>query len=333
MSADTILSAWKKNVFKPVYWLQGDEDFFIDEIMDYAESSILSEADASFNLSVFYGRDADWTEIVNACRRYPMFADRQLVLLKEAQHMKEIDKLDSYISNPLSSTIFVVSYRGKLDGRLKLSKTVKDRAELFQSKKVYDNQLPQWVADYIKKQGFQIAPKALNLLVDHIGNDLSRIANEVKKVSLNLSDKTTITEDDIEKYIGVSKEFNMFELQHALSFKDQAKAIRIIQYFEANPKLAPVQLVIPSLYTYFAKVLEVRQIPSPNDQVIRSHFYNNFSLVPQVRQALTNYSYHQLEGIILLLHAYNLKTVGIHKPPNTEDGSLMKELIYKIVHA
>lgn len=331
MSTLSILANWKKNEFKTLYWLEGEEEFFIDEIMDYAEKKILSKADAEFNLTTFYGKDANWADIVNACRRYPMFAERQVVLLKEAQQMKDIDKLDSYIEKPLSSTVLVVSYKGKtLDGRTGFAKSVKKHGEIFSAKKIYDNQLPAWTNGYLQSKGFQIAPKALNLLVDHVGNDLSRIANEINKLSMNLGTEKNITEDDIEKYIGVSKEYNIFELQHAFSKKDQAKAIRIIQYFEANPKAVPIQLVLPSLYGYFTKIMTIHQMPDKSERALRPLFYNNPFLVQQALDTIKNYSFGETEQAILLLHDYNLKSIGINNS-STSPVSLMKELSYKII--
>jgi DNA polymerase-3 subunit delta len=331
MSALSIISSWKKNIFKPIYWLEGDEDFFIDEVMDYAEKKILPEAEASFNLTVFYGKDANWADIINACRRYPMFAERQVIVLKEAQQMKDIDKLEPYIENPLASTVLVVSYKGKtLDGRSKLSKLVKKNGEIFLSKKIYENQLPAWTNGYLQSKGFQITPRALTLLVGHVGNDLSRIANEVDKLSVNVSSEKNITEDDIEKYIGVSKEYNIFELQHALSVKDHAKAMRIIQYFEANPKAVPIQLILPSLYGYFTKIMAIYQMPDKSERSLRTLFYNNPYLVQQALDTIKNYSYSQTENAILLLHDYNLKTIGINSY-GASPASLMKELSYKIM--
>ena len=331
MSTLSIITSWKKNIFKPIYWLEGDEEFFIDEVMDYAEKKILPEAEASFNLTVFYGKDANWADIINACRRYPMFAERQVVVLKEAQQMKDIDKLEPYVENPLGSTVLVVSYKGKtLDGRSKLSKLVKKNGEIFLSKKIYENQLPAWTNGYLQSKGFQITPRALTLLVDHVGNDLSRIANEVDKLSVNVSTEKSITEDDIEKYIGVSKEYNIFELQHALSVKDHAKAMRIIQYFEANPKAVPIQLVLPSLYGYFTKIMTIYQMPDKSERSLRPLFYNNPYLVQQALDTIKNYSYSQTENAILLLHDYNLKTIGINSY-GASPASLMKELSYKIM--
>jgi DNA polymerase-3 subunit delta len=331
MSALSIISSWKKKTFKPVYWLEGDEEFFIDEVINFAEKQILSESDASFNLSVFYGKDANWADIINACRRYPMFAERQVVLLKEAQQMRDIDKLEPYIEKPLDSTVFVVSYKGKtLDGRGKLAKAIKKNGEVFLSKKIYENQLPGWTNGYLQSKGFEIDPKALTLLVAHVGNDLSRIANEVNKLAVNIPQGQSITEDDIEKYIGVSKEYNIYELQHAFSVKDEAKAIRIIQYFESNPKAVPYVLILPSLYGYFTKILSIYQMNDKSDNALRPLFFNNPVLIQQALATLKNYSYSQIEHAILLFHEYNLKSIGVNSY-GASFGSLMKELSYKII--
>lgn len=332
MSAEKIISDWKKNAFKPFYWLEGEEEFYIDTVMDYAEHNILPDADAAFNLSVFYGKDANWTEVVNTCSRYPMFAQRQVVLLKEAQQMKEIDKLENYITHPLASTIFVVSYKGKtIDGRSKLAKLLKLHGEVLSTKKLYDNQLPGWTNDFIQKKGYAITPRALALLVDHIGNDLSRIANEFEKVSMNLGERKNITEDDIEKYVGISKEYNVFELQEALSNKNLAKAITIIQYFEGNPKAAPIQMLLPALYNHFSKVLTVFQMTDKTEKALRPMFYNNPHAARQALETVLNYSYIGVEQTLMLLHEYNLKSVGINSI-GISDASLMKELAVKIIN-
>jgi len=332
MSSLTILSDWKKNIFKPLYWLEGEEEFYIDEIMEYAEKGILTKAESEFNLTIFYGKDANWAEVMNGCRRYPMFAEKQVVLLKEAQQMKDLEKLESYIEKPSTSTILVVSHKGKtIDGRSRIAKLLKKHGEVFVSKKIYDNQLPSWTNGYVQSKGYQITPRALTLLVDHIGNDLCRIANEVEKLFVNLGEETNISEDHIEKYIGVSKEYNIFKLQHALSKKDLAKAIRIVNYFDANPKAAPIQLVLPSLYNYFTKILVVHQMNDKSEKALKPVFNYNPVLIQQAMDMMMNYSYAKAEEVVLLLHHYNLKSVGI-KNYNTSSGSLMKEMVYKIIN-
>lgn len=331
MSVEKILGDWSKGRFKPVYWLEGEEEFYIDQLVNYAEHKILTEAEAGFNLTVFYGKDADWAAIINACRRYPMFAERQVVLLKEAQQMREIDKLEAYIEKPLSSTIFVVAYKEKkVDGRSKLAKMLKEKAELFTTKKMYDNQLPEWTAGLIRSKGYEITQKALLLLVDHIGNDLSRINNEIDKLLVNLTGRNGITEDDIERYVGISKEYNVFELQDAFAKKDMAKAIRIIQYFESNPKAAPIQLVLPSIYNFFSKAYMVFGQSGADEKSIAASIGVNPYFVKDYLAAVRNYNYEGIEGGLLLLHAYNLKSIGIGSAA-VEDASLLKELVVKMM--
>jgi len=331
MSVEKIIGDWKKAKFKPVYWLEGDEEFYIDQLVDYAEHRILTEAEAGFNLTVFYGRDADWAAVINACRRYPMFAERQVVLLKEAQQMRDIDKLEPYIDKPLVSTIFVVAYKEKkVDGRSKLAKMLKEKAELFTTKKMYDNQLPEWTAELIRSKGFSITQKALLLIVDHIGNDLSRINNELEKLLINLGGRNQITEDDIERYVGISKEYNVFELQDAFAKKDRAKAIRIIQYFESNPKAAPIQLILPSIYNFFSKAYMTFGQNSSDEKSVASTIGVNPFFVKDYLAAVRNYGYEGIEGGLLLLHAYNLKSIGIGSP-GVEDSSLLKELVIKMM--
>lgn len=331
MAADKIITDWKKRDFKPVYWLEGDEEYFIDKVVDYAEHHILNESDASFNLTVFYGRDTSWADVMNACRRYPMFAERQVVLLKEAQHMRDIEKLEPYIENPLSSTVFVVSYKDKkVDGRSKLAKLLKQKAVLVTTKKIYDSQLPEWTQELLQSKQLSISPKGLALLVDHIGNDLSRIENEIEKISINLGKRKTITEEDIEEFVGVSKDFNVFELQSALARKDLAKSIRIIQYFESNPKAAPIQLVLPSLYSFFSKVFMVFGVGGSDEKAIAAAIGVNPFFAKDYIQASRIYDYQGVERILLLLHQYNLRSIGINSA-GAEDGSLMKEMVCKMI--
>ena len=299
--------------------------------MDFAEHQILPEEEKSFNLTIFYGKDADWASVVNACRRYPMFAERQVVLLKEAQQMREIAKLEPYIMQPLGSTIFVVSYKDKkVDGRSKLAKLLKEKGELLSTKKMYDNQLPEWVTELLLSRGLTIQQKALALLIDHIGNDLMRIKSEVDKIQINLGNRKMIDEDDVEKYVGVSKEYNAFELQIALAKKDLAKALRIIQYFESNPKAAPIQLVLPTLYSFFSKVYMIFGIPGPDEKTSASVLGVSPFFVKDYLTAAKNYGFAGTENALLLLHHYNLKSVGVGSV-NVEDASLLKELVAKLV--
>jgi DNA polymerase-3 subunit delta len=333
MPIEKIINSWKKKAFKPVYWIEGEEDFYINKLMNYAEHHILSEADAGFNLTVFYGKDASWPDVVNACCRYPMFAEKQVVLLKEAQHMKDIEKLENYISKPLASTIFVVSYKEKkLDGRTAFAKMLKDKPgiELLTTKKLRDNQLSEWTSELVKSKGFTLSPKALMLIVENIGNDLSRIENEIEKLSVNLGERKNITEDDIEKYVGISKEYNLFELQDAFGKKDFPKAIRIIQYIETNPKAFPIQLVLPTIYGFFSKCFMVFSAIDSDEKGIAATIGVSPFFVKNYLTAVKQYAFEGIERAVLLLHEYNLKSLGINDS-GTKDASLLKELAFKII--
>lgn len=331
MSAEKIIGDWKKKLFKPVYWLEGEEDYYIDLLMNFAEHKILPESEAGFNLSVFYGKDANWSDVVNACMRYPMFAEKQVVLLKEAQQMKELDKLENYIRNPLASTIFIISHKEKtINKTTKLGKYIKKECELFASEKIRDYKLVEWVTDYLKSQDFTMSSKAIQLLTEHLGSDLSRIVNELEKLTLNLGQRKTITEDDVEKFVGVSKEYNAFELQAAMSKKDLVKAIRIIQYFESNPKAVPIQLILPALYSFFSKLYIIFGMADKSDAALRPLFYNNPYAVKEALATAKMYGYEGIERSLLLLHEYNLKSIGVNST-GTSDASLMKEMVVKMM--
>lgn len=331
MSVEKIIKDWKQKKFKPVYWLEGEENFFIDQLVDYAEKNILTESEAGFNLSVFYGRDANWPDLLNACRRYPMFSEWQLVILKEAQQMREIEKLEVYVEHPLSSTILIVAYKEKkLDGRTKLSKLLKQHAEVLTTQKIYENKLPDWIISLVQRKGFEISHKAVMLLIEHIGNDISRINNEINKLSLNLSGSKMITEEHIEQFVGISKEYNVFELQEALQRKDRAKAIRIIQYFASNPKSAPIQMVLLTLYNFFSKVYLLFGIQAKDEKTIANALGVHPFHVKNYLLARKNYGFEGIEQTLLLLQHYNLRSVGIGDA-GTEGASLMKELILKMI--
>lgn len=331
MSAEKILASWKKKQFKPINWFEGEEAYYIDMLVDYAEHNILPESEASFNLTVFYGKDAGWPDILNACRRYPMFAEKQVVILKEAQQLKEIEKLEPYIESPLGSTIFVVAHKEKtLDKRKKLYKTITAKGEYFNSEKVKDWNLNKWITEYLQSTPYSMKPKAIALIEEHIGNDLSRIVNELEKLAINLKGRTEITEDDIEQYIGISKEYNVFELQDAIAKKNMSKALKIIKYFEGNPKAAPIQMVLPALYSSFSRIYAAFGLPDKTENGLKSHFFFNPTAVKNALDTMHTYKYEGIERILLLLHHYNLKGVGIDDN-GTPDASLIKEMVVKMM--
>ncbi len=332
MTGEKILKDWQQKLYKPIYWLEGEEEYFIDQVVRYAEHHILSESEASFNLSIYYGKDAVWSEIVNACMRYPMFAERQVVILKEAQQMKDIAKMEGYIERPLKSTIFVVAYKDKkVDGRSRLAKILKESGGLVTTKKMYDNQLPEWTTELVRSKGYGIQPKALQLLVDHIGNDLSRIDNEVNKLLLNIGSRKTISEDDVERFVGISKEYNSFELQTALARKDLPRAMKIINYFEANPKAGPLMLVLPTLYNLFSKTFMIFGQDSSDDKAVAATIGVSPFFVKDYLLTARNYGMEGVENALLLLHHYNLRGLGVNDGGST-DASLMKELMAKMMN-
>jgi DNA polymerase-3 subunit delta len=314
MNPELIIQEWKKGIYHPVYWLEGEESYYIDQLIDYAEKHILNESEASFNLSIFYGRDTKLDDVVNACKRYPMFSERQV-----------------YIDHPLSSTVFIVGHKEKkIDGRSKLAKQLKSKTVLLTTKKLYDNELPDWTERMIHQKGLDIQSKALQMLVDHIGNDLQRLENEVDKLTVNLQNRKQITEDDIESFVGVSKEFNIFELQAALGRRDMNSTLKILNYFEANPKVAPIQLVLPTLYSFFSKLYMAASSSSRDEYSIAALLGLKGFFAKQYIQAIQLYSFGEIEKALILLHHYNLKSIGIGKA-DTSDASLMKELAAKII--
>lgn len=327
MAIEKILRDWKNKRFAPVYWLEGEEEYYIDKLVDYAEHNILPESEATFNLSVLYGRDTNWADVINACRRYPMFAEMQVVIVKEAQYLREIDKLEAYVQNPLSSTVLIVAYKEKkLDARTKFYKLLKQHATVFTTKKMKDEALPGWVNETVNSMGYTITPKANALLTEHIGNDLNRIENEIEKIFINLKGRKSITEEDIEQFVGISKEYNVFELQSAMANKDFPKAMKIVQYFEANPKAASIQQVLPLLYTFFSKVYMIFGVSAEADiagQIGVPSFY-----ISDYKNAAKIHGFGGIKKILILLHQYNLKSIGINTVP-LEDGELMKELVVK----
>ncbi len=331
MSVEKIIASWKKKQFKPVYWFQGEEDYFIDRLIDYAEHQILPESEASFNLSVFYGKDADWTQLINAARRYPMFAERQVVILKEAQQMKDLEQLESYIASPSQTTIFVVGHKTKaLDKRTKFSKTVAAHAEMETFAKIKEDKIQEWIRNVAAEKKMQIAPKAMSLLEEHIGNDLARIENEMEKLRINVEEGQAVNEDHIEQFIGISKEYNIFELLAAITRKDLASAIRILKYFESNPKSAPIQLAIPALYSHFSKVYVALSMSNRSDEALKPVFSFNPVALKQGKDTMKNYGFDGVEKLILLMQQYNMKGVGVGDF-GTPGHALLKELVTKMI--
>ncbi|MBS1524831.1 MAG: DNA polymerase III subunit delta [Bacteroidetes bacterium] len=340
MTASDIIKDFKNRKVKPLYLLHGDEPYFIDLISNYAENSFLSEAEKGFNQTVFYGKDTDMMSVLNAAKRYPMMADYQLILVKEAQDMKwgkedddkkTIDPVLSYFEKPLPSTILIFCYKyGKFDKRKKTYKAIEKNGLVFESVSLYDNKLPAWIEEYVAAKGYRIDQQASATMAEYLGNDLSKIANELDKLMLNINPGQTINVQQVQDNIGISKEYNVFELQAALSKKDPFKVNRIINYFDANPKSNPIVLVLGNLNNFFSKVLLYHYVKDKSPQNLARELGVNPYFIKDYEQAARSYNYGKSMEIISLLREYDLKSKGLES--NAPHGELMKELMFKILH-
>jgi len=330
-----ILKDLKAKKYSPIYFLHGNETYFIDTISNYIEQEVLGEAERAFNLTVLYGKDADHLAVVDSARRYPVMAERQVVLVKEAQDMKSLAELTTYIEKPLESTILAICYKHKkFNFNSKFGKLLKQKAVVLDAKKLYDNQVPDWIRDYLKSKKFAIKPAAAELLGEYLGTDLSKIVNELDKLTLNLPQGTEISEKDIEENIGISKDYNVFELQRALGTRDVLRANRIVQYFAANPKNNPLPMVIGSLYNFFSKLYMLQFLRNaPEKEVLAALKLRSAYFLREYRTAATNFSRDKTEEVIGLLREYDLKSKGVdYVATGKDDSELLKEMVWRILH-
>jgi DNA polymerase-3 subunit delta len=340
MSAAEIIKDLKNRKYKPVYLLHGDEPYFIDLISSYVEHKLLPDAEKGFNQTVLYGKDTDVMTVLNAAKRYPMMADYQVVLVKEAQEMKwgsegddkkGINPLLSYLENPLPSTILVFCYKyGKFDKRKKAYKAIEKSGLVFESASMYDNKIPGWIESYLTERKYQISAQATAMLAEYLGNDLSKIANELDKLMLNVPAGQEVTLKHVQDNIGISKEYNVFELQTALGKKDVLKVNQIINYFEANPKNNPIVLVLGNLNNFFTKVLLYHYVRDKSQQNLARELGVSPFFVKDYEAAARSYPYAKAMQIISYLREYDLKSKGVDSL--TDHGGLMRELMFKILH-
>ena len=340
MTANDIIKDLKSRRFKPLYLLHGEEPYFIDHVSDYMERHILSDAEKGFNQTVLYGKDTDIMAVLNAAKRYPMMADYQVIIVKEAQEMKwgkedsdkkGINPVLSYLENPLSSTVLVFCYKyGKFDKRKKAYKAIDKNGLVFESASLYDNKIPGWIEGYVADKKYRISAQAAAMLCEYLGNDLSKIANELDKLMLNIAAGQEIGLKDIQDNIGISKEYNVFELQSALVKRDVFKANQIVNYFEANPKANPVVLVLGNLNNFFSKVLLYHYVKDKTPQNVARELGVNPYFIKDYEQAARNFDYYRSTQIIGWLREYDLKSKGVNS--NASHGDLLKELVFKILH-
>ncbi len=348
-----ILLDLKRRIFKPVYFLSGEEPHYIDVISNYIENHVLEEADREFNQTVVYGKDTDLVSILGLAKQFPMMSEHNVVIVKEAQNLRELNKsaasdddeggggkssstggqqLIQYINNPQPSTILVFCFKYKtIDKRSAIAKALQKSAVYLESKKLYENQIPEWVGNYVKDKKYTIGPKATMLISEFLGNDLAKISNEIDKLLISLPAGSEISAELVQDNIGISKEYNVFELQDALASKDVMKANRIVLHFAGNEKENPMVLVLSSLYGYFSKILKYHFLPDKSKFAAAQGLGVNPFFVEGYARAAQNYNTGKLKQIFSYLKEYDLKSKGVGNP-SISHGELLKELVFKILH-
>lgn len=330
---EEIISGLKKRIFKPVYFLAGEESYYIDLIVNYIEENVLSADEKAFNQIIVYGDDTTIPAIIDTARRFPMMASHQVVIVKEAQSLKKIDDLVIYLEKPLLSTILVFCYKYKsLDKRTKLYKLLESHGVYLESARVRDYLIPAWIERYLMTKGIKTDPSASAMLTEFLGTDLHKIVNELEKLIITLPpEKPVITSSLIEKNIGISKDYNNFELMKAIGEKNILKANMIIHYFANNPKDNPITLSIASLFGFFSKLLTYHYLTDKSKNNIAAELKVNPYFVKDYETASLKYNVSKTVQIINLLRTFDMKSKG-YGDIGTEPGDLMKELVYKILH-
>ena len=332
MTFEAILKDIKNKKFAPIYYFCGDESYYIDKLVDAIESNALTENEKSFNQSILYGGDTDVKRLIDECMRLPMMAPRQVVIVKEAQQIKKIEEFEKYILKPVATTVLVLASKAKFpDKRKSFAKSIIKNGIVLETKRMYDNQVPAWIENHITELGYKASKEAVQLLADYLGTEISVITNEVSKLILNKNKGENITLEDIEKNVGISKDFNSFELNKALSTKDITTAFRIANYFESNPKNNPLVVTLSNLQTFFTTIFQMQHIQGITDAALMSEFKLWPALLPQYKAALKNYSMRKTEDILLEIAKMDLRSKGIGNN-NVEHGALLKELISTIIY-
>ncbi|WP_417873553.1 DNA polymerase III subunit delta [Xanthomarina gelatinilytica] len=328
-----IVTDIKNRNFKPIYFLMGEEPYYIDNISKYIESQVLSEEEKGFNQMVLYGRDVSIEDVVGHAKRYPMMSEYQVVIVKEAQDLsRHIEKLVDYAENPQPTTILVFNYKYKtIDKRKKLYKTLKKSGVIFEGKKLYDNQVGDWIRRVLSGQNYTISPKAAQMLAEFLGTDLSKISNELEKLKIILPEGTQITPEHIEQNIGISKDYNNFELQKAVGARDFVKANQIIKYFGENPKDNPMVVTVSLLYSFFSKLLHLHGLHDKSPRSVTAALKINPYFANEYIAAARNYPMKKVSAIIATLREFDVKSKGVGSNAVSQ-GDLLKEMMVKIMN-
>ncbi|MFT3795734.1 DNA polymerase III subunit delta [Flavobacterium sp.] len=326
-----IVNDIKSGNIRPIYFLMGEEPYYIDKLSDYIEDHVLSEDEKGFNQTVLYGRDVSIDDIVSTAKRYPMMAERQVVIVKEAQDLsRNIDKLESYAENPMPTTVLVMCYKYKtLDKRKKVTKQLEKNGLVYESKKLYENQVGQWITRVLQGKGFTIEPKANAMLVDFLGTDLSKINNELEKLQIILPKGSQITAKQIEENIGFSKDYNVFELRKAIGEGNQFKSYQIAQYFADNPKDHPMVMTTGMIFSFFVNLLQYHGLKDKSPKNVASVLKVNPYFLKDYDVALKNYPMKKVSAIVAALRDVDLKSKGVGAN-NMEHGDLLKEMLVKV---
>ncbi|WP_254529867.1 MULTISPECIES: DNA polymerase III subunit delta [unclassified Sphingobacterium] len=335
MNVQSILSDIKKKKLAPVYLLHGEEPYFIDLISDAIEHTVLDDAQKGFDQSVVYGKDADFSSIISMAKRYPMMSDHQVIVVKEAQNLKWKDDelLQKYLEQPTPSTVLVFAHKySKFDKRKKSFKLLEKAGVVLESNKLYEDKVAAWINEQLNASGRRVHPQAAALMAEYLGTDLSKIANEIEKLQLNIPADKEISTVDVEQNIGISKDFNVFELNTALSKRNALKAFQIVDYFAANPKSNPMPVVIGFLGTYFTKILKYHYLPDKSSAVAAKQLGVHPFFVKEYEYAARNFNRRKTFEIIHLIKEFDLKSKGMNVGHLTESGDLLTELIYKILN-
>ncbi len=330
-----IKASIKKKEFQPIYFFYGDEPLFIDELCELLEKTVVAEEHKGFDQSIFYGKDTDVDQLVSAAKRFPMISEKQFILVKEAQALgTKISGLASYFEQPSPSTVLVLAYKKKkIDKRKKIFKAVLENATVFESKRLYENQIPAWISNYLKSNGLGLGPEVSPLLVDFLGTDLGAIRKQLDKLVLNLEKGQMVTAATIEEFIGINREYNLFELQKALALGNRVKCYRIIHYFEKNPKAAPLPLMIGSLFNFFQKLYTYHHFPRKSDAELQKIMgLHSAFFVKEYRAAARIFTPKRCSTILGYLLQYDLRSKGVNdnsSPP----AELMRELLFHIFNS
>ena len=318
--------------FEKIYFLHGEEPYFIDVLTKAIQDNALEESERDFNQSILYGKDAEVLSLISELKSYPMMAERRLVILKEAQYFKAIEQLESYLENPANSTIFVICYKYKtFDARKKTLKNALKNGVVFKSEKVKEYQLAEWIQQYIKTTGYELTSKACMLLIESLGNDLGRIVKELEKLAVLIEKGTIINENHIEENIGISKDYNVFELTNAVANKDNLKALKIVDYFEHNPKAADLVFVISNLFKFFSQIMRIHFLPNKSREAVAKALGVHPFVAGELTNAKNKYDPRKIAANIALIHEYDLKSKGVGNTSTTQ-GELMREMVYQLIH-